>query len=469
MKKEFIIASLCLLFSCAGAYAQQDDIKLAKAEAEANKSKTGQNQDVLTNYLQIIAKNFTSSDKGVQLKLNWFALNGMDSVHKYQFENYKNSRWQRNGQFSLSGGMDDNGKMNSVSGGASYNILNKRDTAFANYHDFYQGAMRDITAITKTVRLSHLPALKAQVRAKIQAITADLISKGSQTSDLTTIILQEFKNYTIVDKQDSQVILLVQTDLNNDIQSKSVSHAQLSQRIDVLAGLIAQKTYNDPINAYVSSDGKKEPVYDNYITKELFDTVISEINSAIKTDAGLTALKLNRATDINDFYTKLTQRYRNAIEYVARQPLATIGYEGTHGWGSALSSHVFTFQYLQGLSKLGSGKSTELTITVSDTLSGSDPTGMIRTLNRNLITTQGGINFVLAKSKKVSVMELNIGVEDDIVTQSKATGEKWNTFMFNSYFRVRLPETPWLKFNLKYDPKDHNVLGFLNFTYNLDK
>ncbi len=98
----------------------------------------------------------------------------------------------------------------------------------------------------------------------------------------------------------------------------------------------------------------------------------------------------------------------------------------------------------------------------------SDPTGKERTLNRNLLALQGGFNKVLLMQKKVSVMEINLGAEDDYATNGYTTANQINRFTFNAYFRTRLPATPWLKLTIKYDPKAANVLGLLDFTYNLD-
>jgi hypothetical protein len=71
--------------------------------------------------------------------------------------------------------------------------------------------------------------------------------------------------------------------------------------------------------------------------------------------------------------------------------------------------------------------------------------------------------------KKVSVMELNLGIEEDVALSGYTTAKDKSKFTFNAYFRARLPATPWLKLAIKYDPKAANVLGILDFAYNLDK
>ncbi len=464
MKTKLTVGIFACLCFCVAAFAQPQNPGAAKVQSDADKKKTGQSQDILADYIQVVANNISSTNKGVQLKLNWFALNGMDSVKKYNDAYFYKSRWQRNGQIMLGTGLDNSNKFNAISGGLTYNVLNKRDTVMQNYHNVYASSFKAIESIKNAVETQHLRELQDLVNTKVDKIVDEALKKAENVTDLQDVLTQTFKNYR-PESQDTSLIKAAQREINSQISAGQENKSAFKME-QPLVQQIAKKMLYDALNQYETSKGKQLPEYDSYITEVYFNGVLDEINKAIKVDA--TLQQTTKASDITDLFAKLNEKYEQAIAYVARQPLITGSYTGTYGTGTVLNSHVLAGQLLWGLAKLGSEKSTQFTATISDTLTSKDQTGVIRSLDRNLITIQAGLNFSLAKIKKASVMELNISLENDFITEG-AIKNQWNIFMFNSYFRARLPGTPWLKFNIKYAPQNHNILGFLNFTYNIDK
>jgi hypothetical protein len=189
------------------------------------------------------------------------------------------------------------------------------------------------------------------------------------------------------------------------------------------------------------------------------------IDSQVKNDPVFKPLNPKGLSDLDK---KILTNYQALVHYVAQQPLLTFNYAYISGQGTALSKHIGGLQYIQSLTKLASKKTLELTGSLTDTVSSTDPTGKVRNFNRNIISIQGGFNQVLAMQKKVSVMEINAALEQDWATSGYVSKTDKTRFYFNAYFRARLPATPWLKLNLKWGPGG-NLLGLLDFTYNLDK
>src|ERR1700741_1943685 len=141
MKRSFFYGLIVLMLSPVFLQAQGQNFTVAQAQDEANKKATGNKEDVLANYIQLAANNLTSNGQTITLKLNWFGLNMTDSARKYNNANYQNTRWQRNGQFLLGGGMDKTNHFNSVQAGVSYNVLNLADTTEFHYFNYYDKAL----------------------------------------------------------------------------------------------------------------------------------------------------------------------------------------------------------------------------------------------------------------------------------------------------------------------------------------
>jgi len=106
----------------------------------------------------------------------------------------------------------------------------------------------------------------------------------------------------------------------------------------------------------------------------------------------------------------------------------------------------------------------QLKASLTDTLGGG------KGFNRNIIALQAGYNQVLITQKnKTSLAEINGALEEDRATSGFISKTSTSKFYLDAYIRARLPSTPWVKFDLKYDPKGGNVFGLLDFTYNFSQ
>jgi hypothetical protein len=445
-----------------------------KAIAEGEKAGSGTKQDVLVDYLQIAVKNITSNTSNIQLKLSWFALNTMDSIYKYNRKNFIKSSWQRNGQFLLSGGINKSNVFNSLQAGFSYNILNRRDTTLHYYTDIYKSYFDQeskiiYSAIDKYKQQFMKPELVTKLTEVITKLYDSSMHKKQKIDNLKMIIVDQINGVP----SDSGVVMGIikqfQNKLNNAIENNSPKdkiNRLISNETKNLVDNLTNVILASGINKYVKSLGKQPLNFEITVNQSTIDSIGNFIDTLVVHNEVLCKLKPKSLIDLNK--TLLTN-YEVLVQHVAQQPLLTFGYAYNYGTQTILSSHVIVFQYVQGLSKLASKNATELTASLSDTVTSNDPTGKIRNFDRNIIALQSGFNKVLAMQKKVSVMELNLGIEEDVALSGYTTAKDKSKFTFNAYFRARLPATPWLKLAIKYDPKAANVLGILDFAYNLDK
>jgi hypothetical protein len=436
---------------------------------QAGKGLTGNLQDVLNNYLQVAAKNLTSSTSNAQLTLNWFALNATDSAEKYKDVNFQKSAWQRNGEFIFSGGIAKTSVFNSFEAGFNYNLLNRRDTAFHYYDQVYTMPFNEENKIIKqTIDHFGVPIIDS-LQIKLTVTISALCKQGQPVIDLEGKI-----NSTVTGFAPSvyavKVIGFLQQQLNAVISNPGTDKTQLPSSlifwINQTAVTITNQSLGDALNSYVHSLGKQPLKLDAWIDQGLNQQISKYIDDQVAADALLKPLNAKTLADLNKTVMK---NYEDLIKYVAQQPLLTFGYNYTYGTGTVLSSHEAGFQYVQGLTPLAAVNTAGLTASLTDTLTGTDPTGKVRNFGRDILALQAGFNQILLVQKKVSVMEINAALEDDQALKGYTTKTDKNTFTLDAYYRVRLPSTPWLKLSIKYDPKTANVFGFFDFTYNIDK
>ncbi|SHN07453.1 hypothetical protein [Mucilaginibacter sp. OK098] len=461
MKKIIYLCSITLLLNNTFLLAQSQTFNLVSAEADINKGKTGNKEDLLTKYLQIAANNLTSNNKNLTLKLNWFALNNMDSAKKYDDANYLRSRWQRNGQFIFAGGMDKDSKFNSIQAGFNYNLLNLRDTTEFHYFNYYGKALKEIGIIKGKEMKNFISPITASLKVQLDKIIKDQYQKKENDQLKAEIYsaIKSFPNHPTID----ELIKVAQKNLNTCIaESDAMGISNLSANLsDFTANLMLDKA----LNMYTLSFGKQSIAFDFFVDAELIKKIVTAIDTDIQNDQLLQ--NEYKAVSLTDADKKIQKQYRDLVDYVTRQPILTFGYNYTYGTGSVKPSHVLGLQGLWGLNKIGSKKTNELSISLSDTITNIQ-SAQITSVNRNIGAFQAGINTVLLMNNKISLMELNMAVENDLLFTKALAGESKNKFSFNSTFRVRLPNSPWLKFTVKYDVKKANFLGFLDFTYNID-
>ncbi|MDN5289043.1 MAG: hypothetical protein JWR38_5317 [Mucilaginibacter sp.] len=317
---------------------------------------------------------------------------------------------------------------------------------------------------------TYYPQVSLILVPKFVAVCTPLQHGGVSVTDLKEKLNSAIPGMLQEIKIDEDAVKLLQDQLNMDM-AKHLRAGELSSEmlglINQVADLEARKSINNPINDNIRTSGKKELAFASFITPALKKSIVDFLDAQVKSNAVLNGqLKANNLVEANN---KVIADYSQLLKYVGRQPLLTFGYLYTHGIGTVLSSHVGGLTFLQGFGKLRSDKIGQFKTSLTDTLSGNDPTGKVRNFQRNIIAFQAGYNQVLAVQKKLSIMELNVAAEGDWATNGYIKDTDRKRIYFDAYFRARLPSTPWVKLDLKYDPKDGNVFGLLNFTYNLDK
>jgi len=441
------------------------------AEVNAHERNTGTFLDILSNYLQIAAQNITSSNSNLQLKVNWFALNTTDSAKKYQNSYFKRVAWQRNGEFIIDGGMDQTNKINSFQLGINYNVLNRRDTAMRDYRFSYIRAHKEQGRILLDVVNFMGAKVGTDLTVKLNNIIQRLYNNGKLVLDIQDTIKKFIPDLFNGNSSDQEIANELQIQLNKDITNNPKNRHTLTvpmlAEIDSVSDFEGKEAIANSLNDYFGSYGKKQLEFPSFISKQRADSIVTNLNSKVKANKTLhDTLGVSTMFDANK---KILANYEDLVQYISKQPLLTFGYLYTYGTGTVLSSHVGGITYLQGIGNFRSTKSGQLTGSLTDTLSSSDLAGKQKNFDRNIITLQAGYNQVLAVRQKVSVIEIKAALEEDYATSSYISTTEKSTFYIDAYLRARLPKTPWLKFDFKYDPKNGNVLGFLNFTYNLDK
>lgn len=466
MKTFLFILLACGLFSVSVSFAQtpQDDVQ--KAMKEGGKSATGALQDVLNNYLQIAAKNVTSVNSGVQLKLNWFALNGMDSAQKYSNVNFKHTAWQRNGEFLSFVGVDKSNKFTSLQGGFNYNFLNRRDTTMAFYTQAYLRPYQEEGLIIAAAVARSAPDVAAQLEPKLTA-WLKVLYQSPAPIDFKTQLDAAMPGMFQHLPSDAAMAKYLEDQLLKDQAVHQPMGTEMQQRIKNFVAYEAVEILSGPLNTYIRTLGKTALAYPAYVTPAQATALVQFIDQQVAQNTFLNGTL--KATSLTTLNKKVLADYQALVRYVGRQPLLTFSYLFTYGKSTILSSHVTGFTFLYGTGSWDTQKIGQVKLSLTDTLNSDDPTGKMRNFKRNIIAFQAGYNQVLAMQKKVSVMEVNGALELDRATGGYISKTDKTKFYFDANFRARLPSSPWLKFDLKWDPKDNNVFGFLDFTYNLDK
>jgi hypothetical protein len=431
---------------------------------------TGVLQDILSNYIQVAAKNLTSTNSSLQLKLNWFALNGKDSVDKYKAQYFKDSWWQRNGEFVFSGGVDKSNQLNSWQAGLNYNVLNRRDTDMHHYTIAYADAYIEETTIINATRDHFKVQVNAGLEQRLSSLMSGFFKDAKKLPDMQDRLDKGIPGMFHGGTDDQKIATLLETQLEADLlinpSGSAVLSTKMTETIKSVAEYEGDDGLNIAINNYVNSQ-TKSLVFPSYVTAAQAMAIGAYLDEQVKTNAILHGkLGANSLADANKI---VFRNYHQLVQYVSQQSLLTISYLYTNGTGSVLNSHVGGLTYLKGLGNFRSLKTGQLKASLTDTLTGTDPTGKVRNFGRNVIALQAGYNQVLATQQKKSILELNLAGEADWATSGYIVNTDQKRLYLDAYLRARLPSTPWLKLDLKYDPKGGNVLGLLDFTYNLDK
>ena len=148
MKKSSHIA-LCILFllftrlafsqetgSLLNRIAINDTTKYSQSKAlikTANNLKSGNWQDVLSNFFQVATNDITGNNHTLAFKTNLFALKAKADASLLIDKNYVKQKFARNFQFNFNLKLDSNYRFNGFKGGFTWAIVNKRDSSVVQF------------------------------------------------------------------------------------------------------------------------------------------------------------------------------------------------------------------------------------------------------------------------------------------------------------------------------------------------
>ncbi len=138
MKKTIFII-ICICFICAqtkvaaqnNSSVNLDSVQLLPVRT-ANDLKTGNWQDVLTNFFQLGLSDLTGNNRAFNFKSSLFGLKLKTNPSLIVDTNYVKHSFDRNFQFNFSLGIDSSYHLNGYSAGFTWAAINKRDTTLIN-------------------------------------------------------------------------------------------------------------------------------------------------------------------------------------------------------------------------------------------------------------------------------------------------------------------------------------------------
>jgi hypothetical protein len=165
----------------------------------------------------------------------------------------------------------------------------------------------------------------------------------------------------------------------------------------------------------------------------------------------------------------LQTSFDSLSKIVENQPLWTVaGDFSSDADGKLFTALKFESEYLQGLIPNNAKSNLELHIKATASFN-DDPESLSRDLNRQVFSAFAGFNWIMLKNAKhQSIMELRGGLSENYIMKGLYTGEDRINFSGEGTLRFRLSNSLWIPFDIKYDPQQGKVLGFLSIKSNFD-
>ncbi len=273
--------------------------------------------------------------------------------------------------------------------------------------------------------------------------------------------------YALIDKRDVTISRMLFKQLGSD---------SLSLQINILAEKL--ETYIDSILPVGAANNDQREKYFMLANQLLTDstTIFSKLDTAfqrmVKTVAAennLTTVTRLIKTNANLNLQKETLVHFNALkEEIKKGLLWTVSLsDTTYKNEFVFSNIVLKTELLKGLAKkLKPGSNWEFNTQASwnfmdDTLSKG------RDLKRSIFSFEPGFNWVVrAKDSEMPFFELKFSGEYRHNFNRLYANEERNKFTFNGTVRLRIMNEIWIPIEFKYDPKDGNILGFINAKFN---
>jgi len=440
----------------------------------ADNSKSMTRQEGVTNFMQAVASNLTSSSKSAQLKASIFALNPLDSAHKYSSQYYLDHTWQRHTTVMLGGGMDANSNFNSISAGFTFDLLHKQDASEVRTFD---NDMKLLYIQISNIEADVLKRLQEKIRGNFLDSIYTLISMSGPEKDRADLRRTIILALVPASKQDSVArhdatfgnLFITLWEKVEDARRHG-NPVQLSTSPGSAAYLLADYLstiyYATPLTtdffAYLGSiteKGKEPPLPDD-IDSNMFKGFITDINVEVKQHVAVLHGK-----DLVEVYTYIQKEYKRHVNRIKLRPLLTLGYNYTYNKDVLQNQHLPSGFFLVGFCDPDRPYQFSFNFTDSASTDTTHTTG-----NHNIMVFQPGISKVFAiDANAASLFEAGFTLEYDRCTSSIYDGQKRDNLLPTLTFQARPTATsPWIKLVVKRDTNAANFLGFLNVTFNLD-
>jgi hypothetical protein len=173
---------------------------------------------------------------------------------------------------------------------------------------------------------------------------------------------------------------------------------------------------------------------------------------------------------LDSLFRKADSAFQDNLSKLAKQPLMTLSANANFDKiNSKLNGGEATYVWLQGFSSTAYGKGEGVSCESDLRFIGStiDTTLNNSTFRRTIIHGVWGLNVIVIHKSK-SILEFKPNFEYSHVYHGLINGENKNGFFANADLRIRVTENLWIPFQLKYDVKRGNFLGFLNVSFNMN-
>ena len=219
-----------------------------------------------------------------------------------------------------------------------------------------------------------------------------------------------------------------------------------SQQIKILAALDTFNNHSNDANAFKDLEGKLIPFNMPGINHSTFETTnYSEVNNEIIKAA------------------------KNLEDQIKKGGLLTLAFSSNYK-GKSWDSLTINLEYIKGLgNKPDKEKPWDIYATAFCDF--KQDTVKKTALGRQVFTAKLGLNKVLIKNRVEgnSFLEILGAAEYSNILRGRYAKEDQTVFTVDFTLSIRLTKTLFLPFEIKYDPKNANVFGFLKVKWDLPR
>lgn len=241
----------------------------------------------------------------------------------------------------------------------------------------------------------------------------------------------------------------------NDFADKYFPNAETEGHPDFGKLLV----FNENFNLFFQRDvplGKLDTLFQRAVTTIIKDSSLGIVQRLMKKDPAAS------------LFTISNKEYENLANTIKKEPLWTIGLSDTTYKDQFVFSNIaLVTEFSKGVFKPQPGANNlELNIKAAcnflqDTLQSG------RNLKRILFSFEPGINWVIRdKENELSYLECKFSGSYRRNFSGLYAGEERDVISLNGTIRVRIFDDVWIPLEVKWDPKNGNVLGLFNVKAN---